>query len=153
MKRVAQIVVLLLAAALNAQEASVRPEKAAVDQLFRDWSDAIGRGDATALGELVTDDVEFWGEFTPAIVGKANVIAAFTDTFKHFSLRQSFEEKERVWDEAFVIMRGIESTKISERGILKSTEMRRRIFVVARRGDDGRWRIARGMSNTPATIR
>jgi uncharacterized protein (TIGR02246 family) len=153
MKRVL-IAMLILAGGLYAQEpASVRPEKAAVDKLFRDWTDAIARSDVAAIADLVTDDVEFWGDGTFAINGKAAVIHDFTETFQQWTLRQTFEEKERIWDESFVVMRGIETTKIAPKGILKSSELSRRVFVVARRGDDGRWRIAQGMSNTPPRIR
>lgn len=145
---------LTLAAVLDAQEpASIRPEQLAVDQLLLRWSEAIAAGNAAALAELVTDDVEFWGDGTPAITGKAEVVSSFTPTFERFSMRQNIEEKERIWDESFVVIRGIESSRISEKPILKSTELRRRIFMVVRREADGKWRIARGMANTPAIVR
>lgn len=148
------LIVLAFTSMLNGQEsASTRPEALAIDQLLLRWSEAIGTSNAEALADLVTDDVEFWGDGTPAITGKAAVVGSFRDTFDRFSIRQTIEEKERVWDESFVVIRGIESTKISEKNILKSTEMRRRIFMVVRLEPDGTWRIARGMSNSPPIVR
>lgn len=148
------ITVLAFAAILHAQEpASKRPEALAVDQLMLRWSEAIAASNADAIADLVTEDVEFWGDGTPAITGRAAVVSSFATTFDRFSIRQTIEEKERVWDESFVVIRGIESTKISEKNILKSTEMRRRIFIVIRLEPDGTWRIARGMSNSPPIVR
>jgi uncharacterized protein (TIGR02246 family) len=148
------LIALALTSILNAQEsASTRPDALAVDQLLLRWSEAISASNADALADLVTDDVEFWGDGTPAITGKAAVVSSFANTFERFSIRQTIEEKERVWDESFVLIRGIESTKISEKNILKSTEMRRRIFMMVRLEPDGKWRIARGMSNSPPIVR
>ena len=155
MKRSFLVLLLLFALSVvtNAQQpASIRPEREAIDNLIREWSAAIRAGDAEKLGTLVTDDVEFWGDGTPPLIGKAVVVSTFANTFDRFSLVQNIEERERVWDESFVIIRGIESTKVSDKGVLRSTEMRRRVFMMVRRDADGQWRIARGMSNSPPLV-
>ena len=135
-----------------AQPASIRPEKLEIDRLMQRWSEAIAKEDLQAIGDLVTEDVEFWGEGTPAIIGRATVISTFTETFSRFRLAQTIEEKGRDWDESFVVIRGIESTKIAQKPLLKSNEMRRRVVMVIRREADGKWRIARGMSNLPPRV-
>src|SRR5688572_26699747 len=120
MKR-ALIVVFALSLTLfaDAQEpAATLPEQLAIDQLLLRWYEAIAAGNAAALADLVTDDVEFWGDGTPAITGKAAVVSSFTQTFERFLIRQVIEEKERIWDESFVVIRGIESSRISEKPIL-----------------------------------
>jgi ketosteroid isomerase-like protein len=64
-----------------------------------------------------------------------------------YSVTQSFEPTETVVSGDWAFQRGIERIRAVPRDGGTPQENVQRALVILRRGDDGRWRYARGMTN------
>ena len=118
-----------------------------IDQLFSDFSDALRRGDCEAIADLVTEDAEFWSPGTPAMRGRDHVRTAMREACEKYRVDRSWEELERLIGDGFAVSVGIERTKAVPVGGGEPVESVQRGWTMARRGDDGRWRFARGITN------
>jgi ketosteroid isomerase-like protein len=63
------------------------------------------------------------------------------------SVEQSYEPSETVVSGDWAFQRGIERIRATPRGGGPTREHVQRALVIMRRGEDGRWRYARGMTN------
>ena len=120
---------------------------AEIDRTLAEWADAFQRGDIAALVALVSEDAEFWTNGAPPVVGRKQLKRAFEDFFAQFSAVQRFEEVERTVIGDFAFLRGEEVNTLTPNGGGDAFEYRQRAFSILRRGDDGRWRFWRGMTN------
>ena len=118
----------------------LRPAAHTPDQLFADWAAAMSRGDADALASMVTEDAEFWSHDRPPLIGRDAVAAAFREVFATYKVEQRWERVERIATPDLIVERGIEVNTVG------GTTYRARAFTVLRRGSDGRWRFARGIT-------
>ena len=121
-----------------------------VDQLFGDFADALRSGDCDALAALVTEDAEFWSPGVPALLGRERVRAAMRDACEKFRVERTWDEVERVSGDGFAVSVGIERTVATPRAGGEPVAVTQRGWTMARRGDDGRWRFARGITNREA---
>ena len=121
-----------------------------VDQLFADFSDALRRGDCDTIAELVTDDAEFWSPGAAAVRGRDHVRTMMREACEKYSVDRSWEEIERVMGDDFAVSVGIERTRAVPRAGGEPVEITQRGWTMARRGADGRWRFARGITNRDA---
>ena len=119
----------------------------AVDQLFADFTDALRRGDCEAIADLGTDDAEFWSPGMPAVRGRDHVRAAMRQACEQYLVERTWDEIERVAGDDFAVSVGIERTLATPRAGGEPVEMVQRGWPMARRGADGRWRFARGITN------
>ena len=118
-----------------------------IDQLFADFSDALRRGDCDTLADLVTDDAEFWSPGAAAIRGREHVRTMMREACEKYSVERWWEEIERVTGDDFAVSVGIEKTRAVPREGGDPVEITQRGWTMARRGADGRWRFARGITN------
>lgn len=116
-----------------------------VDELMKEWSEALRRSDAAALASLVTEDSEFWSPGQPPMKGREAVRQSFEALFKNYRMEQRFEETERLDFGDSVLLRGAEHNVITPRKGVGETTIHQRVFTLARRDAD-RWRFARGIS-------
>jgi len=122
-----------------------------IDRTLTEWADAIRRGDTAALVALVSEDAEFWTHGAPPVVGREQLESAFKAFFAEYSAVQRFEEKERTVVGDYAFLRGEEVNTLTPKTGGEKFEYRQRAFSILRRGDDGRWRFWRGMTNQGPT--
>jgi uncharacterized protein (TIGR02246 family) len=121
-------------------------EDHAIDALFAEWKTAMTRGDVDTLLSLITDDAEFWTHGAAPVKGRDAVRALFVAFFSTVSMRQEFEELERLVDGDFAFVRGFETNVLTPRTGEGPVEVHQRAFMLLRCAG-GKWRFARGMTN------
>ena len=121
-----------------------------IDQLFADFTAALRRGDCNAVAEMVTDDAEFWSPGAPAVRGRDHVRSVMRDACEQYLVERTWDEIERVTGDDFMVSVGIERTRAMPRAGGDAVEIVQRGWTMARRGADGRWRFARGITNREA---
>jgi uncharacterized protein (TIGR02246 family) len=122
-------------------------DSAAINDLLTRWQTALRKGDARAVANLVTEDAEFWSASAAPIIGRAAVRQRYADFFGQYSLDQRFNVTERVIGGDHAILRGIEVNSLTVKANNSPLQVEQRAMTVLRRDRDGRWRIARGMTN------
>jgi len=120
---------------------------ATIDDLRAAWIDAVKRGDPSALGTLLTDDYEVWANGAAPLRGPSVAMAAMAGALARFSIEQSLEVIETIVAGDLAVERGIERMTLTPRGGGQMQQFEQRAFLVMRRGPDGNWRYARGMTN------
>lgn len=152
-KQLGAIVTLIIVASvpvLGAGETDEERVNAGVDETFVEWETAISEGDVDSLADLVADDAVFWTHGAPELKGRAAVREAFTRAFDAWSMKQTFEEHERIIGDGWVFFRGVEHNTLTPKsGEGAPVNVDQRAFGIMKRGEDGRWRFARGMTNLP----
>ena len=121
-----------------------------IDQLFTDFTDALRRGDCDAIADLVAEDAEFWAHGVAPMKGRDHVRAAMRDACEQYLVERTWEEIERLTGDDFMVSVGIERTRATPRAGGEAVEVVQRGWTMARRGADGRWRFARGITNRDA---
>lgn len=111
------------------------------------WIAAIAARDAESLRPLLTDDYEVWAHGVEPFVGPDVAVAAMAAALERNRVEQSFEPIETVIAGDWAFERGIERIEVTplDGGPMRSASQR--ALLILRRGDDGRWRFARGMTN------
>ena len=122
-------------------------DRAAIAALRAAWMAAVASGDAEALRDLLTDDYEVWANAAPPIVGIDAAIGAMRGALARFRVEQRFDAVETIVAGDWAFERGTESMRVTPRGGGDSRDASQRALLVLRRGIDGRWRFARGMTN------
>ena len=115
-----------------------------IDRLFHEWAEAVHRGDANALADLMTEDAEFWSQGTAPLKGREETIARMAAFFQGYGLHQVFERTEIVVSGDLAFVRGMEVNHIIPHDGAPPMEVRQRAFSILFRGPDGAWRFARG---------
>ena len=102
--------------------------------------DAYAKRDATAIGDLFTEDAEFYDEFGEQTNGRDAIVAMFQDVFDSAA--------EAVVDEIRIErVRHVTEAVALEEGVVISTEFangpryQSRYVALHTKGEDGRWRI------------
>ena len=122
------------------------PADSEIDALFAEWKIAMARGDAEHLLTLIADDGEFWTQGAAPVKGHEAIRALFAAFFGTVSMRQEFQEIERVVAGDVAFIRGIETNTLTPRTGGAPVEVQQRAFMLLR-CIDGQWRFARGMTN------
>ena len=116
------------------------------------WVAAIAAREPARLRDLLCDDYEVWANAAPVIRGIDGAIAAMSQALERFDIVQSFAPTETVVCGEWAFERGIESMELTPRDGAPKRHMQQRALLILRRGPDGVWRYARGMTNAlPAT--
>jgi uncharacterized protein (TIGR02246 family) len=122
-------------------------DRKAIDAVRDAWVEIVASGDAGGLADLVTSDYEVWAHGAPALSGPRTVAAVMGAALAKNSVSQSYEPLETVVAGDWAFQRGIERIQVVPKDGSSSHEHVQRALLVLRRGEDGRWRYARGMTN------
>ena len=122
-------------------------DRAAIAALRDAWMAAVASGDSEALRDLLTEDYEVWANAAPPIVGIDGAIAAMRGALARFRVEQRFDAIETIVAGDWAFERGTESMRVTPLAGGESHDASQRALLVLRRGADGRWRFARGMTN------
>jgi ketosteroid isomerase-like protein len=116
-----------------------------IDQLYQAWSEAFQSKNVDAILGLLTSDYVLWPTGAPAI-SRDSLVPRLSATLTAYDVTPSFEREERLMAGNFAFERGWDIQQVRPRTGGEMTTHRQRVFLVLQRGDDGRWRFARGMS-------
>jgi len=119
----------------------------AIEALRRRWISAIKDRNPDALIDLLTDDYEVWSNGAPPFIGPRTAADGMRAALERFEIDQSFEPVETVVCGDWAFERGMETIVATPRGGGEATTVTRRALLILRRGPDGTWRFARGMTN------
>jgi uncharacterized protein (TIGR02246 family) len=122
-------------------------ELGAIAALRAAWTAAVAARNPDALEDLLTDDYEVWPHGGAPIIGPAAAMAAMRGAVERFDIVQSFEPLETVVAGDWAFERGIERMVLTPRDGREKRTIEQRTFLVERKGEDGKWRFARGMTN------
>lgn len=122
-------------------------DRRAVERVREEWVQAIATRDAEALRQFLTDDYEVWAHGMRPICGPDGAIAAMRGALERYEITQSFEPLETIVSGDWAFERGVEHMSVTPIGGGPEKSGSQRAFLVLRRGGDGRWRYARGMTN------
>jgi ketosteroid isomerase-like protein len=116
-----------------------------IDELYEAWGEAFQRKDVHAILELLAQDYVLWPTGAPAI-DRDSLVPRLAATLKSYDVTPSFEREERLVAGDLAFERGWDVQHVRPYTGGEATTHRQRVFLVLQRGDDGRWRFARGMS-------
>jgi len=116
-----------------------------IDELYEAWRKAFQRKDVHAILDLLAQDYVLWPTGAPAI-DRNSLVPRLAATLKSYDVTPSFEREERLVAGDFAFERGWDVQHVGPYTGGEVTTHRQRVFLVLQRGDDGRWRFARGMS-------
>jgi len=119
----------------------------AIAALRTAWTNAVAARDPDALKDLLTDDYEVWPQGAAPLIGPAAAAAAMRGAVERFDIVQSFEPVETVVAGDWAFERGIERMTLTPRGGGEKREIEQRTMLIERKGEDGKWKFARGMTN------
>ena len=122
-------------------------DRTAIDALRDRWVMTVASGDVGALADLVTPDYEVWTHGAPALTGPETVVATMRAALAKYFVSQSYEPLETIVAGDWAIQRGIERIRVGPKDGGPAQEHSQRAMIILRRGEDGRWRYARGMTN------
>jgi uncharacterized protein (TIGR02246 family) len=122
-------------------------DRKAIDALRDAWVAAVASGDARPLADLVTADYEVWAHGAPPLRGPETVVAMMGAALARYTVTQEYDPIETVITGDWAFQRGIERIRAVPRDGGPAQENAQRALLVLRRGEDGRWRYARGMTN------
>jgi ketosteroid isomerase-like protein len=118
---------------------------AGIDALYDAWREAFRRRSVAAILELITPDYVLWPAGALPMTHDA-LKPALAAALHAYDVVPSFEREERIVSGDLAFERGWDVQQVRPRGGGDMTTRRQRVFLVLRRGSDGRWRFARGMS-------
>ena len=119
----------------------------AIAALRAAWTNAVAARNPDALNELLTDDYEVWPQSAPPITGRVAATAAMRGAVERFDIVQSFEPLETVIAGDWAFERGIERMTLTPRDGGDTRTIEQRTLLIEKKGPDGKWRFARGMTN------
>jgi len=116
-----------------------------IDALYAAWSEAFRRQDLDAIFDLLTPDYVLWAPGAPPMDRDA-LRPRLAAALAAYDLVPAFECEERIVSGDLAFERGWDIQEIRPRAGGDVRSQRQRVFLILRRGSDGRWRFARGMS-------
>ena len=119
-------------------------DETAIRGMMAAYETALNASDTQAVVPLYTEDSVFMPQNAESVIGKAAVRQAYDAVFKAITLKVKFTIAEVVimapqW--AFVRTNSAGTQKINATGAT-SPEANQELFIF-KKGDDGKWRIAR----------
>lgn len=118
-----------------------------LSQVREAWIRAVTAREPEALRALLTDDYEVWAHAAPALTGPDAAVQAMRGALERYHIDQRFEPIETVITGDWAFERGVESMTVIPVGGGDARSITQRALLILRRGTDGRWRYARGMTN------
>lgn len=129
-------------------------DRQAIQQLGRDWAEAVHHRDVDRLLDLVTDDVVFMPANAPSVVGRAALEQSYRAFFAGFEASQVFAPEEIQVGGDWAFVRGTDTLEMKPLAGGDAVVVTARGISILRRVEDGSWRFARGITNleSPQTI-
>jgi len=123
---------------------NISADEAAIRSVLSSYEAALNASSTDAAMPLYTDDGVFMAPNNPSAVGKAALRQAYDAVFKAITLKVNFSIAELVvtspqW--AYARTNSAGTQKINTTGAT-SQEANQELFIF-KKGDDGKWRIAR----------
>ena len=116
-----------------------------IDKLYEAWSDAFRRQNVQALLDLLTSDYVLWPAGAPPMT-RDSVEPTLLAALSAYEITPSFKREERLVTRDLAFERGWDVQQVRPRAGGETKTHRQRVFLILRRGSDGKWRFARGMS-------
>jgi uncharacterized protein (TIGR02246 family) len=117
-----------------------------IDALHAAWARAVSEGDVDAIVEMLAPDYELWAPGAEPVRGREAVRAMMAGALGQYEISSAFRSEECLVCGDLAIDRGWDEQTVRPRDGGPSQSRRQRVFLVLRRGDDGQWRYARGIS-------
>lgn len=117
----------------------------AIDALYAAWGEAFRRQDLEAILDLLTPDYVLWAPGAPPM-GREELRPRLAAALATYDLDPEFEREERLVAGDLAFERGWDVQRVRPRAGGEAQSQRQRVFLVLQRGEDGKWRFARGMS-------
>jgi uncharacterized protein (TIGR02246 family) len=114
-----------------------------IDELYRAWSKAFRNGDVEAIVGLLTPDYLLFAHGREP-VGVDALRPQLAGVFAAYEVSMEFEREERMVSGDLAYERGWDVQTVRPRDGGESRHQRQRVLLILRRGEDGRWRFARG---------
>ena len=124
----------------------MEPTETEIAILHESWRAAICREDIDAALNLLTDDYVLWAAGALPVEGLESVRALFEAALARYRIEPAFEPEECMVSGDLAVARGWDIQRVKPRDGGQPTTQRQRVFLVMRRGEDGQWRYARGIS-------
>ena len=116
-----------------------------IDALYAAWREAFQRQDLEAILDLLTPDYVLWAAGAPPM-GRDELRPRLATALATYDLVPAFECEERLVSGDLAFERGWDIQEVRPRAGGDARSQRQRVFLILRRGSDGQWRFARGMS-------
>lgn len=124
-------------------------EKRAIRHLYRLWTELVRAEALPELLQMIAPDAVFLPDDAPQLKGRERFASAYRQAFDGFRLEQTFREEELTVAGNFAVARGTLCIEASPKdGGPPQRLVGHRALMVLQRGQDGRWRFARGMTNS-----
>jgi len=117
----------------------------AIETLYAAWHDAMARRDVDGVLDLLTPDYVLWSSGA-APLGRQALRPVLAAAFDRHDVESSFEREEQIVAGDVAFERGWDVQRVRPRAGGEVRVQRQRVFLILRRGADGVWRFARGMS-------
>ncbi|HUL71911.1 MAG TPA: SgcJ/EcaC family oxidoreductase [Vicinamibacterales bacterium] len=118
---------------------------AGIEALYAAWRGAMAASDVDGVLDLLTPDYELWSPGA-APLGREALRPALAAAFAAYDVESSFEREEQIVAGDLAFERGWDVQRARPRAGGDARVQRQRVFLILRRGADGVWRFARGMS-------
>jgi ketosteroid isomerase-like protein len=122
-------------------------QDSAIDALFAEWRAAYQRKDVDAILALLTQDYLLWAPAAEPI-GIDGLKPRLAAALAAFDVEPSYDREERIVSGDLAFERGWDVQHVIPRNGGDVINQRQRVFMILRRDPDGRWRFARGMSQS-----
>jgi ketosteroid isomerase-like protein len=116
-----------------------------IDELYDTWREAFARGDDAAVFTLLTPDYTLWPA-GGAMVGIDQLRVQLKLAFERYEVDSTFERVECFVSGNLAIDCGWDVQRVRPRDGSPERHQRQRVWVMLRRGNDGRSRFARGIA-------
>jgi uncharacterized protein (TIGR02246 family) len=116
-----------------------------IDDLYAAWGEAFRRQDVDAVVELMTPDYVLWAPGAVELNAEG-LRPRLKAAFAAYEITSTFECIERLVAGDLAVDRGWDIQRLRSRSSGEERINRQRVMLVLRRGSDGEWRFARGMS-------
>jgi|SRR5215831_18399929 len=116
-----------------------------IERLYTSWRDAMARGDVDEILDLLTPDYVLWRPGAPPL-GRDALRPALVAAFGAYDIEPAFEREEQIVAGDLAFERGWDVQTARPKTGGAPRVQRQRVFLILRRGADGAWRFARGMS-------
>lgn len=117
----------------------------AIEELYDAWRDAFARGSVPDVLALLTPDYTLWRpQAAPLRIDE--VRPQLEAAFGRYTIDARFERIECFVSGNLAIDCGWDIQTVRPRDGAEPRTMRQRVWVILRRGNDSRWRFARGMA-------